>query len=147
MTIALVSYIVFASIFVLLTPVDASLAEEHVLSGKVIEWQAVRWLSPWVNTYALIFLVGGAAWSAIHYRRERAAAHRFFGNVAITIGALLPGIGGTFTRFGHTEVLYATEFVGIILIYVGYRLNISRRSAGAEEEAGVGLAEPALPFA
>jgi hypothetical protein len=33
----------------------------------------------------------------------------------------LPGIGGSFTRFGYTEVLYVTEFVGIILIYLGYR--------------------------
>jgi hypothetical protein len=34
---------------------------------------------------------------------------------------LLPGIGGSFTRFGYTEVLYVTEFLGIILIYFGYR--------------------------
>ena len=38
---------------------------------------------------------------------------------------LLPGIGGTFTRFGHVEVLYVTELAGLLLIYLGYRLNIA----------------------
>ena len=42
---------------------------------------------------------------------------------AIAVGALLPGIGGSFTRFGHTEVLYVTEFIGLGWIYYGYRLN------------------------
>ena len=41
------------------------------------------------------------------------------GNVSIAIGALLPGIGGTFPRFRHVEVLYVTEFVGLLLIYLG----------------------------
>jgi hypothetical protein len=47
------------------------------------------------------------------------------GNVFIAIGAILPGIGGTFTRFGHVEVLYVTEFVGLLFIYMGYRYNVS----------------------
>jgi hypothetical protein len=51
--------------------------------------------------------------------------HRYHGNVLIAIGALLPGIGGSFTRFGHVEVLYVTEFLGILLIYWGYRLNVA----------------------
>lgn len=49
------------------------------------------------------------------------------GNIFIAVGAILPGIGGSFTVFGHTEVLYVTEFIGIILIYVGYRYSISGR--------------------
>jgi hypothetical protein len=44
--------------------------------------------------------------------------------VCIAVGALLPGIGGTFTRFGRTEVLYVTEFIGLSMIIVGYRYNI-----------------------
>jgi hypothetical protein len=47
------------------------------------------------------------------------------GNVAIALGGLLPGIGGTFTRFGYVEVLYVTELAGLLLIYLGYRLNIA----------------------
>lgn len=29
--------------------------------------------------------------------------------------------GGAFTRFGHTEVLYVTELIGLALIYIGFR--------------------------
>ena len=144
LTIALGSYIVFASVFAMLTPVDATLAKEHILSGNVIQWEAVRWLSPWVNRYALVFLVGGAGWSALRYRRARGERDRFFGNVAITVGALLPGIGGSFTRFGYTEVLYVTEFLGIILIYAGYRLNIVTRPAEpGHRREGEAIADPA----
>jgi hypothetical protein len=43
------------------------------------------------------------------------------GNLLIAVGAILPGVGGMFSRLGHTEVLYAGELVGIILIWWGYR--------------------------
>ena len=42
------------------------------------------------------------------------------GNTLIAIGALLPGIGGAFTRAGYVEVLYVTELVGLVLIWAGY---------------------------
>ena len=45
-------------------------------------------------------------------------------NVYIAVGSMLPGIGGTFTRFGHTEVLYVTEFLGLVILYHGFRLNV-----------------------
>jgi hypothetical protein len=47
---------------------------------------------------------------------------RFLGNVYIAIGALLPGIGGSFTRFGYVEVLYVTELLGLFCMYVGYMI-------------------------
>ena len=54
------------------------------------------------------------------------------------MGALLPGIGGTFTRFGHVEVLYVTELIGIVLIYVGYRVITDREERRARPEALAG---------
>jgi hypothetical protein len=42
------------------------------------------------------------------------------GNIFIVFGEQLPGIGGSFTKFGYVEVLYVTELMGIILIYSGY---------------------------
>ena len=70
--------------------------------------------------YALVFLVGGAFYSAIRYKRMKNKEPRFYGNVYIAIGGLLPGIGGTFTRMGYVNVLYVTELAGLILIYIGY---------------------------
>jgi hypothetical protein len=131
LTALLVPFIAVASAFVLVAPVDAAGAGVHILSGKVFAWPWVRLFSPFVNTYALIFLVGGAALSAWRYSKRRETHHRFVGNVFIAVGALLPGIGGASSRFGHTEVLYVTELVGLCLIYVGYRFNVSVPVAAA----------------
>ena len=54
---------------------------------------------------------------------------RFLGNILIAVGALLPGIGGTFTRFGYVEILYITEFIGLSFIYLGYDMMRKDRSA------------------
>ena len=60
---------------------------------------------------------------ALRYWRRGDSGPRAAGNGLIALGALLPGIGGSFTRFGHVEVLYVTEFIGLLLIFAGYRLN------------------------
>ena len=122
------SIILVASLCVLASPLDQSLVEPYRLSGKVIEWRWVRLFSPFINLYALVFLVGGAILSAVRYRRTRETYHRFVGNVYIAVGGILPGIGGAFTRFGYTEVLYVTELLGLLLIYTGYRLNTNART-------------------
>lgn len=124
LTLALVSYVSIAAICVLLSPLDYSRVEPHRLSGAVLQWHWVRLLSPVANTYAVIFLIGGAIASAFRYSGQRETRHRFFGNVLIAVGAILPGIGGTATRMGHVEVLYVTELLGLLLIWWGYRLNI-----------------------
>lgn len=125
LTVALLTVVAVAATFVLLTPIDYSLVEAHRLTGAVMEWSWVRGFSPFINLYAAIFLIGGAILSAVRYRRIEGMERRVKGNWLIAIGALLPGIGGTFTRFGHVEVLYVTEFIGILLIYAGFRFNVS----------------------
>jgi hypothetical protein len=40
------------------------------------------------------------------------------------------------TRLGHTEVLYVMEFLGIILIWIGYRYNVLPGGRGAPAAAG-----------
>lgn len=117
---AVVAVIILASALVLLSPIDYSLVEPTRLTGKVLEWSKVRLVTPFVNMYAFVFLVGGAAYSAYRYSKDSLYKARFIGNVFIAFGGLLPGIGGSFTKFGYTEVLYVTELLGIILIYMGY---------------------------
>ncbi len=114
-------YVAIAAVFIILSPVDMSLVDPSTLTGKVMTWEWARLFSPLPNTYALIFLVGGAAWSAIQYARKQGSGNRVLGNWLIALGALLPGIGGSFTRFGFVEVLFVTEFFGIIMIWAGYR--------------------------
>lgn len=117
-------FIVVAATAVLLTPIDYTLVEQHRLTGAVMEWRWARLFSPFINIYAAIFLIGGAALSAWRYRSDPASRHRFIGNCWIALGALLPGIGGTATRMGHTEVLYVMELIGIVLIWIGYAYNV-----------------------
>ncbi len=113
--------IAVAAILVFLSPLNAALAEPHRLSGRVLEWQWLRAISPLLNLYSVTFLVGGAAVSALRYRRNPAASNRYAGNIAIAVGGLLPAIGGTMTRYGVVEALYITELAGLLLIYAGYR--------------------------
>jgi hypothetical protein len=131
---ALVSFIAVASVGVLLTPLDMSMVEPHRLTGSIMEWQQVRLFSPFVNTYAAIFLIGGAALSAWRFRSHPALRHRYTGNIFIAVGALLPGIGGMATRMGHTEVLYVMELIGLLLIWTGYRYNVKPEISGATED-------------
>ncbi len=116
-----VAVIIFvASILVLMSPINYDLVEPTRLTGGVLAWSKVRLITPFVNIYAFIFLVGGAFYSAYKYSKEAIYRNRFLGNLFIAFGGLLPGIGGSFTKFGYTEVLYVTELMGIVLIYFGY---------------------------
>ena len=114
-------YIAIAAVAIVLAPVDMSLVDPTRLTGKVMTWSWARLFSILPNIYSLVFLVGGAAWSAIQYARKANSRNRVVGNWLIAIGALLPGIGGSFTRLGYVEVLFVTEFIGILLIWAGYR--------------------------
>ena len=129
MTVTLLAVVAVAAICVLLTPINYELVESHRLSGRVMEWQWVRAFSPFINLYAAIFLIGGAVLSAVRFSRKKGTYHRMVGNILIAVGALLPGIGGTATRFGYVEVLYVTELAGLILIWMGYRWNVRTRVA------------------
>ena len=120
-----VTVIAVASVFVWLSPIDASLAEAHRLDGSVIGWQSVRLVSPFINIWALLFLVGGAVVSALRFRKDPRFKGRFIGNTLIAVGGILPGIGGSMTRAGYVEGLYITELMGLIFIYAGYRFCLA----------------------
>lgn len=122
-TAVMVTIIITASVFVVLSPIDMNLVESNRLTGKVLIWEKVRMISPIINIYSLFMLVGGAIYSSVLYFKKGSLYYnRAVGNVFIAAGGLLPGIGGSFTRFGYTEVLYITELAGILLIFYGYHL-------------------------
>lgn len=115
-------FIVLSAILVFLSPVNADLLESFRPSGASLEWQWVRLLTPFINTYSAIFLIGSALYSAIRYAKIENGKNRAFGNAFISVGALLPGIGGGMAKAGMVEALYVGEFIGIILIFIGYRV-------------------------
>ncbi|HEX7280716.1 MAG TPA: hypothetical protein VF239_01590 [Vicinamibacterales bacterium] len=124
LTAILLTFVTVASIAVIMSPIDYTQVEPHRLTGRVFEWQWVRAFSPFVNMYAVVFLIGGAILSALRYSTNPATRHRVIANVLIAVGAILPGIGGTATRMGYTEVLYITELAGLLLTWMGYRMSI-----------------------
>lgn len=124
LTTLLIAYVVIASVFVVLSPIDYAQVEAHRLTGRVLQWQWVRAFSPIVNLYAVVFLIGGAILSALRYSTNPATRHRVYANVLIATGAILPGIGGTATRMGYVEVLYVTELAGLLLTWMGYRMSV-----------------------
>ena len=121
-TVIFVTLIAVASVCVFLSPIELPEDFTGKLTGSVFAWQWVRGFSPFINLYAFIFLVGGAIYSAIKYYKQGIKDAPFKGNIFIAIGGLLPGIGGSFTRAGYVEVLYITEFLGLLLIYYGYKI-------------------------
>ena len=120
----LIGYVMVASVAVMLSPIDYAAVEPHRLTGRVFGWPWVRLFSPVVNLYAVVFLIGGAVLSALRYSTDPLNRHRMWANVLIAVGAMLPGIGGTATRMGHTEVLYVTELIGLVLTWTGYRISV-----------------------
>jgi len=125
LTALLVATIAIAATAVILSPIDYTQVEPHRLTGRVFAWPWVRRFSPFINLYAVVFLIGGAILSAVRFSGQPATRHRVHANVLIAVGAILPGIGGTATRFGYTEVLYVTELIGLLLIWTGYRLSVT----------------------
>jgi hypothetical protein len=107
---------------VLLSPVVPAKLEPHRPGGGVLAWQWVRLLTPLLNGYAAVCLVGGAVWSVFAWRRVEAGGRRAAGNVLIALGALLPAIGGGLAKGGLVEALYVGEFLGMLLIGAGYRV-------------------------
>jgi len=84
-----------------------------------------------LNLYGTITLVGGAIYSAFLFWRKRILIHRMFGNILIAAGALSPAMGGTFLRAGLTDMLYLSEFVGAVLMFIGFMLATSTQSEPA----------------
>jgi hypothetical protein len=122
-TVLFSALIVITSVFVILSPIHYDLVEPTRLTGKVLVWNKIRLVTPFINIYAFIVLVGGALYSAwLYYKKGKEFKPLYQGNILIALGGLLPGIGGSFTKFGYTEVLYVTELIGILLIYAGYRI-------------------------
>jgi hypothetical protein len=73
-----------------------------------------------LNIYGTLTLVGGAIYSAVIFWRKHVLFNRMIGNVLIAVGALAPAMGGSFVRLGLPDLLYLSELVGVVLMYIGF---------------------------
>lgn len=111
-----------AAVATLMAPV-APLAD-GTLGGASIGWIWVRALTPILNGFAVIYLVGGAARSALRLaRRGEGSKRRVAGNVTLAIGGITPALGGVASRLGGETALAPTLLAGLLLIWAGARLS------------------------
>lgn len=109
---------------VALSPVVAANLEPHRPTGAALGWVWIRACTPLVNTYAAVFLIGGALHSAVRFAFPPPGTvrdgRRALGTALIALGGLLPGIGGGLAKSGLVEALYVGEFLGLVLIWIGH---------------------------
>ena len=127
------AFVVIASILVVLSPVHLAALEPHRPSGAILEWRWVRLLTPFINLYAVFFLIGGAIVSAWRHYRHRGHSYRAAGNALIALGAILPGIGGTMAKAGMVEALYVGECIGLMVIWAGDRVCARQETVSKAE--------------
>jgi hypothetical protein len=77
--------------------------------------------------YGTVALVGGALYSAYIFLRKRIMPQRVLGNVFIAIGGLSPAIGGTLAARGLGDVLFVSELLGAVLLFIGFRLATTQQ--------------------
>lgn len=123
-------FLLLASLYaifkVFLSPINLNLLTPgHVLHGGAFPdgLEGPRIITPFLNTFGALWLVGGAVWSAWEFWRRKILPHRVVSNILIAIGGLMPALGGTMSRFGATQYLYISELLGIIIILIGFLRN------------------------
>ncbi len=111
---------IYAAYKVFTAELDPALMISGELSGHAIVTPGVRILTPFFNLYGVITLVGGAIYSAWIFWRKRVLIHRVAGNIFIAVGALMPAFGGGLQRFGVPYILYLSELLGAVLMFIGF---------------------------
>jgi len=123
---------IFAAWRVFTAELDPTLMISGELSGHAIVTPGVRILTPFFNLYGVIALVGGAIYSAWIFWRKRVLFHRVVGNILIAVGALMPAFGGAFQRAGLPVALYLGEFLGAVLMFIGFMYAAKMITFGVE---------------
>ena len=78
-----------------------------------------------LNIYGTLTLVGGAIYSAFLFWRKKILVNRMLGNILIAAGALSPAMGGSLLKAGLTDMLYLSELIGAILMFIGFLMATS----------------------
>jgi hypothetical protein len=123
----LIAVSLLAIVMVLLAPITSAAASYNTAVPLSSQYKDILTrsgiivlLTILLNIYGTLTLVGGAIYSAYIFWRKHVLFNRMIGNILIAAGALLPAIGGSFIRMGLPDYLYLSEFLGAILMYVGF---------------------------
>ncbi len=125
-----------ALVMLLLAPITPAAANFHPSLPVSAQYKdiltrggVVILLTILLNIYGTITLVGGAIYSAFLFWRKHILVQRMLGNILIAAGAMMPAVGGSFLRAGLPDILYLSEFLGVVIMYGGFMLAIATRPA------------------
>ncbi len=127
LNVALIVVSLLAVVLVMLAPITPAAANFNTAQPLSAQYKdiltrsgVVVLLTILMNTYGTLTLVGGAIYSAYIFWRKRILFNRMIGNVLIAAGAILPAMGGSFVKMGLPDILYLSEFLGAVLMFIGF---------------------------
>jgi hypothetical protein len=103
-----------ASTYNLASPISSQYKDILTRGGLTIALTII------LNIYGTLTLVGGAIYSAIIFWRKRIFLNRMVGNILIAVGAMAPAMAGSFVKLGLPDLLYLSELVGVVIMYIGF---------------------------
>jgi hypothetical protein len=107
-----------------ITPAAGSYQVTQPISAQykdiLVRSSLITLLTILLNIYGTLTLVGGALYSAFLFWRKKVLINRLLGNIFIAAGALMPAMAGSFVKAGLVDLLYLSEFLGVVLMYVGF---------------------------
>jgi len=110
---------------------DVSRAISEQYKDILVRNGAIIALTIILNIYGTITLVGGALYSAWLFWRKKVLFNRMLGNLLIAGGALMPAMAGSFVQAGLVDLLYLSEFLGVVFMYAGFSLATSIQAVPA----------------
>jgi hypothetical protein len=102
------------------TPISSQYKEILTRGGGTIALTII------LNIYGTLALVGGAIYSGFLFWRKRVLINRVLGNILIAAGALAPAMAGSFVKAGLPDLLYVSELIGVIVMYLGFVQTTTR---------------------
>ncbi len=143
LTVVLVVVSLLSVVLVFVAPLTPAAATYDVnrpasaqYQGILVRSGAIVVLTILLNLYGTLALVGGAIYSAYLFWRKRVLMNRLVGNLLIAAGALMPALGGSFLKAGLADWLYVSEFLGAVIMYVGFiQATVARPSLESRAQA------------
>jgi hypothetical protein len=105
---------------VLTAPIDLGRVDPRLLTGDGFP-SYVRLLTPLFNAFGTLALVGVALWSAARLTRG-GQRRRLLSVGLIALGAMVAASGSTLLRLGVPGGFYASQLVGVALMWLGFGL-------------------------